>query len=190
MKSTLFYSLIFISLFFSCKKENNKGYRLSDEDKSWNIYHEGDTIKFLSNNYKKKIYFVDKINTSIISPGENDDWDSYEQLEIRFRRSDSVFANNFIDVYLIRGYRGDPSHGFIIFTFWIDDLLIGSPFNLLIADNLDTLTVNNTLYYNVLKYYNIMNTNMPSAAKYIYYQKEKGWLRFELYSGETFDRKN
>jgi len=192
MKANLYLIIILLSLLYSCKDKNPAKpiYRLTDDDKSWNIYNVGDTLKFLSNYNKKKNYFVENVNTVIINPTEIDYWDSYERLGIRFRRSDSVFTNNCFSMYLIRGYSGDSSHGFIIFMYWEDDLYLLSPFNLLEANSIDTLTVNNVLYSNVLKYKNDGYSSFNSAAKYIYYQKQKGWLRFELNSGETFDRIN
>ena len=177
---------------FSCKKkeEPKKVYRLTPEDLTWNIYHVGDTIKFFSNHNKSRIYCVDYINQSITNPDENDDWESYEGLGIRFQRIDSIFMNNFFGMSFYRGYPGDINKGFLILIQWKDDLLLPWLFSLPISMASDTLTVNNINYSNVIRFTNPVNMDSTYAAKNIYYQKQKGWLRIEINSGEIWDRIN
>jgi len=45
MKANLYLIIILLSLLYSCKDKNPAKpiYRLTDDDKSWNIYNVGDT---------------------------------------------------------------------------------------------------------------------------------------------------
>ncbi len=59
-----FNHFIFLALclLLACNREDiSKDKLLTDEDKSWNIYHVGDTIKLLSNFNHKKYYRVNEI---------------------------------------------------------------------------------------------------------------------------------
>jgi hypothetical protein len=185
--------LIFaVGFLFSCKKkeEPKKVYRLTPEDISWNIYHMSDTIKLLSNHNHYRAYCVDFIIQDINNPNEYDSWDSYESIGIGFQRLDSIFENNHFSMEIARGYPGDPDKGLLIFIFWHDDLLLPSIMDFEEFVALDTLKINNVVYNNVLKYTNYRNTDSISAAKHLYYQKQKGWLRIELNSGEIYNRIN
>ena len=175
---------------FSCKKKDEPKieYRLTPEDLSWNIYHEGDTIKFKSNLNHKLEYFVEYINQFISYPIP-DSYPSYESIGIRFRRADSIFENNRFSMGLYRGYPG-TGNCFQIMLFWHDNLLLPEQAIMPLDPKLDTLTVSGTLYVNILVMDNNINQNIQTAAKKIYYQKQKGWLRIELNSGEIYDRIN
>lgn len=193
MNNLLKFIIILTSvLLFSCKKHVDPpiAYRLTAEDLTWNIYHVGDTIKFFSNHGNSKQYYIEYMDPHISYPMVlGSEGYSYESIGIGFRRADSLFDNNFFAMGLCRGY---PSYGdhFVIMAYWFDDLHLPVQFILPLTPLVDTLTINNTLYHNILTYNNKFNDSIPSTAKKIYYQKQKGWLRIELNSGEIFDRIN
>jgi hypothetical protein len=89
-------------------------------------------------------------------------------------------------------YRGYPYDGnsFEIMLFWHDDLQLPEQFIIPLDPKIDTLTVSGTLFNNVLMFENYNSHSIPYAAKKIYYQKQKGWLRIELNSGEIYNRIN
>jgi len=187
---TLF--LFMFAILFSCKKkeEHKIEYRLTAEDKTWNIYHKGDTIKFKSNFNHYRNYYIFSNGQGVHNPQSTDYWNSYEDILIVLNRIDSLSNDNNFQMSMVRGYPGDSQKGFLIMIWWFDDWDLPYIFNLPRTPNIDTITVNNILYQNVYKFDNPKNTTVDSAAKRIFYDKQKGWLRFELNSGETYDRIN
>jgi hypothetical protein len=191
MKIIYSFSFFLFILLIGCKKkeEPKKVYHLTPEDMTWNIYHVGDTIKLKSNYNNNREYCITSISQLMHNPGYYDDWNSYESLGIRFSRLDTVLYDNYISIILDRGYPGEPNN-LVIFIGENDGLGLPDFFSLPNNPNLDSLTVNNNKYYNVYKVANFINNDVDSAANSLYYEKQKGWLRIKLNSGETFDRIN
>jgi len=191
MKSYFLLVIIAIGIFFvSCKKQEEppKKYRLTPEDLTWNIYHVGDTIKFLSNLSHYRSYCVEYINRYIENPGENDQWYSYEGISIKFNRADSGQTDHYFIMDFNRGY---PSTSTFNVMIWLEDGLGMNYLSSLPSEpNVDTLTVNDSMYYNVYEDKNMSSNTADTVAKGLYYNKQKGWLRIELYSGEKLDRIN
>jgi hypothetical protein len=189
----ILFLVLFIAILSSCKKKEEPkiDYRLTPEDLTWNIYHEGDSLKFLSNLNHFRGYYIEYAiqHITYAIPILNEAFNSYESVGIGFGRYDSIFENNRFAMGMYRGYPGEGDI-FEIMAFWHDDLQLPEQFIIQIEPQIDTLTINGNLYSNILVFENFINHDIPSAAKKIYYHKQKGWLRFELNSGEFFDRIN
>jgi hypothetical protein len=140
----------------------------------------GDTIKFLSNQLRHRIYCVESLNQEIVEVAEFENY-TFEEIIIRLKRVDTIMPNAFFSIDFVRGYPGDPQRGFWVMVQWENDLDLGL-FVLPEQPNIDTLKVNNILYENI---YSFSNSNYT-----VYYQKQKGWLRIKNNTGETWDRIN
>jgi hypothetical protein len=192
MKLIYSLSLFIIILIPSCRKEEEppKEYRLTPEDLTWNIYHKGDTVKFLSNYNHNLVYVITGISQNIHDPSSNDDWNSYEDISIGFCRLDSANPNKNFSMSLVRGYPGDYNRGFSVMVWGFYGKAIYDLFSLPLNPNVDTLKVENILYHDVYKATNPIYNTEDSAAKNMFYEKQKGWLRFEINTGEIWDRIN
>jgi len=175
---------LLITLFSSCNskvEELKKEYRLSADDLLWNIYHTGDTIKFLSNYNNCRMYRVHNIYHTINEIHTSNDWYDFEVIDVGLNRVDSVFYPTTITMAFVRGSPEDPQKGFLVEVTWYNDIELGI-FDMPRHPDVDTLSVNNILYEDVYSYSNSNYT--------VYYQKQKGWLRIKNNSGETWDRIN
>jgi hypothetical protein len=63
-------------------------------------------------------------------------------------------------------------------------------FNLFKYPSTDSLNVNSVNYYNVIKINGDTVANGNNRVNILYYQKQKGWLRFDNIDGEIWERTN
>ncbi|MEI6122046.1 MAG: hypothetical protein WCQ95_00320 [Bacteroidota bacterium] len=195
MKKNIFFAtLVFCVLLISCKKKEEQKitYRLTAEDLTWNIYHLGDTIKLLSNLNHPRNYCITRLYQGLDNSSVDLSWNAFEYISIGFSRTDSGQTGKFF-MDISCGTPGDNLPTFSIDIDWEDGLgiiLFYYSFSIPREPNIDTLTVNNVLYHNVYGCYNLTNLDADTAAKAVYYDKQKGWLRIELKSGEKYDRIN
>ncbi|MEI6852316.1 MAG: hypothetical protein WCL06_05715, partial [Bacteroidota bacterium] len=145
----------------------------------------GDTLKFLSNHNRNRVYKVTDIQHSINKHDYDDS--KYESIIINFDRIDTIAPQSWMNI--VNGY---PHHiDFLILCSW-DNFKV-SPFNLPFSNLVDTLHVNNIVYNNVIKLHfgDTINGIIDSLRlNTLYYQKEKGWLRFDNGCGEYWERIN
>ncbi len=174
--------VISLSAFVGCKKKNEypTEYNMTDADKQWNIYHLNQEIKFESNLGNTITYVVTGINSGISEESMPTDDGGYsytrEYINIYFNRTDTIDEIRF---HMTRGY--PYSHGlFRVFGMW-DNF---STFFSLPTANIPELTVNNT------KYYAVIHASGNDTVSDLYYQKEKGFLRFDYTNDEIFERTN
>jgi hypothetical protein len=133
--------------------------------------------------------FIDQIIHNP-NPNNNETWNSYEDIAVVFYRLGSSFIDKHFTMSFVRGYPGDYNKEFLIMIWDFNGYASLDLLNLPRNPNIDTITVNNTLYHGVYMGINQMNNAEDSVAKNMFYDKQKGWLRFELKSGETYDRIN
>jgi hypothetical protein len=189
MKAIQFSLIISLVFLLSCRNkiETHPDHLLNDDDKSWNIYHVGDTLKFRSNYNHKRNYRVTEVKQGM---GDNpDDNLKYEYILILASRIDTTITGITTGIEMTFARDQNTSQPGLVILCWVDEYLSSSPFNLLKSHIIDTLKINNFIYNNVLK--NIGGDSIVNGyANKVYYVEEKGWLRFESNSGEKWDRIN
>jgi hypothetical protein len=188
MKRSYILFIFLLVLLFGCKKKVDPNYYLTDEDKSWNIYHEGDTIKFLSNYNHKKYYRISKLEQGMREDIVEDDV-YYEYIDLEFARTDTTASYLDPAIYMMFARHYNKSAPDFIILTQFTEYYQTQPFNILQACKIDTLNVNNIIFHGVLKM-NGIDTLLNGALNRLYYVKEKGWLRFESNTGETWNRIN
>jgi hypothetical protein len=187
MKKIVYTLFISLTLLYSCKEKTKPDSFLTEDDKAWNIYHVGDSLKFLSNINHKRNYIVIKVEQGMRDKPY--DGIKYEYIYMQASRTDTILTGivTGLEMTFARD-QNDSRPGLAIFC-GVDGFEYYYPFNLLKGEKIDTLKVYGFIYNNVLKITggdSIINGHINK----IYYVKEKGWLRFESNSGEKWDRIN
>jgi len=188
-RTVILFSVLMIAgifLFYSCKKKTDSNIYLTDDDLAWQIYHLGDTLKFLSNQNHHRTYVVNRINHQML----NWDWVGYEDIkhediEVLIQRVDSTYDDNIFLMEFCRGIQPDRLQ-FIILITPVYELPVSMYDIIGQSITIDTLTINNVLYHNALLY-DMNEQHLPAC---VYYHKQKGWLRLVTLSGEIWDRVN
>ena len=190
MKKILFLSVV-IFIFSGCKKPCRDEFNLSDSDKEWLVYEKGENLIYKNSSgvlatdiviSKAISYGVDKYSGSI-----GDCEKHYQQGTIEFS-GDTKFKN-----LSIVGHQSTPNPPYIYMENYGTGKTYSYFFFISLGDTTQDQVLINGQYYDNVYIVTVEDSSQILYDNYpwkLYFNKQKGILKFEEKNGETWERNN
>jgi hypothetical protein len=171
-------------LFFSSCSCKDKYYNLTEEELKLLVYKEGDVVMFKNNYDEKDTLICDYSRSSYDS--ETAVGTTCSQTINKQRASSVINSKNFRLGIALKKVNNEI---IITISFSIPNIEIPDRWNRILfietksGSELSTAVINNKEYKNVLLFEGEPNTDLRK----LYYQKENGFLKFEMANGEIWE---
>lgn len=162
---------------------------LTDEEKEWNPYEDGDLLVFESSNFEKDTIYIKEV--AFVFPDGIGVVDYNQSLRVLAEHTDPVNENRDWETFtLILAAKTQKDSSYVLFDLRAKNAqFIEQRFSFNILNRLKEikLSVPYGVFSDVIRLVNNEDySNIPRAIEIIFWSKSKGYIRFDKYDGTSW----